>query len=330
MAAEVTCIVDTDSGAGYDYTSLNAALVGEAGGSPVVVTSPDLVTNDERLIIECRATSGSQDTAQVTVTGFTTGSDDYVVIQSSGANRHAGVLDTNLYDLWVNGGAGVSFTVSNNYTRIIGIQGGIHTYSQTFLSVPATVTNVLIDSCILRQGSGGSSTGIMLKGSDAKAVNNIIYDFVTSGIIEDYTNATYGYNNTIVNCGIGILGHSSNSMRAVNNIVQDCTTDFSSNFHSSSNYNLSDSTGSPGANSVDNSNLTFADAATDDYHLASGDTDAIGAGIGPSSDSNVPTTDIDGDTRSGTTCDIGADEYAAAGGLSIPVAMNQLRTQGIS
>jgi hypothetical protein len=38
---------------------------------------------------------------------------------------------------------------------------------------------------------------------------------------------------------------------------------------------------------------------------------AIDAGIGPGSDAAVPTTDIDGDTRSGTTCDLGADEMAS-------------------
>jgi hypothetical protein len=36
---------------------------------------------------------------------------------------------------------------------------------------------------------------------------------------------------------------------------------------------------------------------------------AYDAGVGPSVDSNVPSVDIDGDTRSGSTCDIGADEY---------------------
>ncbi len=42
--------------------------------------------------------------------------------------------------------------------------------------------------------------------------------------------------------------------------------------------------------------------------MAAGDTYAIGAGVGPSSDSVVPTDDVDGDTRSGTTCDLGFDE----------------------
>jgi len=36
-----------------------------------------------------------------------------------------------------------------------------------------------------------------------------------------------------------------------------------------------------------------------------------GAGIGPGADSTVPTTDMDGDARSGMTCDIGPDEYNA-------------------
>ena len=35
---------------------------------------------------------------------------------------------------------------------------------------------------------------------------------------------------------------------------------------------------------------------------------AYDTGIGPGSDSDIPTDDIDGQTRSGTTCDIGADE----------------------
>jgi hypothetical protein len=45
-----------------------------------------------------------------------------------------------------------------------------------------------------------------------------------------------------------------------------------------------------------------------DWHLNS-DSDARSAGIGPSSDSNVPTTDKDGVARSGTTTDIGAYMY---------------------
>jgi len=51
-------------------------------------------------------------------------------------------------------------------------------------------------------------------------------------------------------------------------------------------------------------------------------------GIGPALDSNVPTTDIVGTSRSGNTCDIGAFEYVASGGGGvsiIPIIMNHLQ-----
>jgi hypothetical protein len=59
-------------------------------------------------------------------------------------------------------------------------------------------------------------------------------------------------------------------------------------------------------------NHTFTFVSTTDFHLQSGDVGARGLGIGPSSNGAVPTTDIDGTARSGTTCDIGADEYASS------------------
>jgi len=65
MATEVTCIVDVDSGGGQHYTSLAAAIAGETGATPAVVTSANLAANDEQLTIECRATSGGTDTALV-------------------------------------------------------------------------------------------------------------------------------------------------------------------------------------------------------------------------------------------------------------------------
>jgi len=46
-------------------------------------------------------------------------------------------------------------------------------------------------------------------------------------------------------------------------------------------------------------------------HVTSGQTN--NAGVGPSSDANVSTTDIDGDSRSGSSCDIGPDEFVASG-----------------
>lgn len=64
-----------------------------------------------------------------------------------------------------------------------------------------------------------------------------------------------------------------------------------------------------GSNNLDSDPL-FVDAANGDFHLQE-TSPCIGKGIGPSTNSSVPTTDIDGDPRSGATCDIGADEFIA-------------------
>ncbi|MCX7048807.1 MAG: right-handed parallel beta-helix repeat-containing protein [Candidatus Sumerlaeota bacterium] len=49
----------------------------------------------------------------------------------------------------------------------------------------------------------------------------------------------------------------------------------------------------------------------EDYHIQPSSPNR-GAGIGPGADSSVPIADMDGDVRSGATCDIGADEYNVA------------------
>ena len=92
-----------------------------------------------------------------------------------------------------------------------------------------------------------------------------------------------------------------------------CTnSEFVGTFHASSDYNMDGSDSSaPGTNSLHAQSQSFADAANGDFHIPSADP-GIGEGVGPSVDSVVPSTDIDGHTRSGSTCDIGADEYYLA------------------
>jgi hypothetical protein len=57
----------------------------------------------------------------------------------------------------------------------------------------------------------------------------------------------------------------------------------------------------------------FADPANGDLTLLSTG-NLYQAGVGPGADSDVPVTDIEGDSRSGVSCDIGADEYVSTGG----------------
>jgi hypothetical protein len=83
--------------------------------------------------------------------------------------------------------------------------------------------------------------------------------------------------------------------------------------------NVSDDSSAGGTNSHINHTFTFVDAGAGDLHLDAADAGARGFGIGPASNGDVLTTDIDGTARSGATCDVGADEYAAGGGVNVPL-----------
>jgi hypothetical protein len=176
---------------------------------------------------------------------------------------------------------------------------------------------------VLSGTASGTPQGIQMAGGGS-VKGCAVYDF-TFGAVAcrgiTGANATADiYNNVVINCYNGIY-RASGTIKAVNNIVQDANTDYTGTFAAGSDYNIDEDGTAPGGNSV-TATLTFNNKAGDDFHLASGDTDAIGAGIGPSSDASVPTLDVDGDTRSGTTCDIGFDESVSAGVSILPFMMN--------
>jgi hypothetical protein len=134
------------------------------------------------------------------------------------------------------------------------------------------------------------------------------------------------YNCTLVNCGTGARLNSVPTLTIKNCLSDNSTTaDYNVTGGGTTANNVSSDATSPDGASYQNKTFTFEDSANDDYHLASGDTGAIGNGVGPASDSNVPTTDIDGDARSGTTCDCGYDEFVSAGGSVIPVFVNSYK-----
>jgi hypothetical protein len=81
-----------------------------------------------------------------------------------------------------------------------------------------------------------------------------------------------------------------------------------------SNTGTIDYNGYHNSGTVRGTNTTTGDPNFDSNgKLQSGTGYAIGNGIGPGSDSDIPTDDIDGDARSGSTCDLGADEWAVVG-----------------
>lgn len=189
--------------------------------------------------------------------------------------------------------------------------------------VDARASTLQIDGAVayintITNSGSGHFVSATLSGA-VEITNSIMRDFGKTGAgaaasaleINNYNANNKSINNTYIDCGDAIECVNG-TVKSRNDIFQNNTNDTTGTGTFDVDYALTDAVSIGGANSVTSTTLTFVDAANDDYHLAAGDTAAIGAGVGPATDSDVPTTDYDGDTRSGTTTDIGADLYASA------------------
>jgi len=185
-------------------------------------------------------------------------------------------------------------------------------------------------------GHDGLSTGThnaLVNGSGSPLMtvkDNCINGWTGTGIYFEYgaRAGTQVYNNTVDGCAVGFDMANDTDVTAKNNIASGNTTDWTRVSGITASHNSSTDGTHPGSNGVTG---TPSYVGSGDYHLAVGDTSWHTAGLGISSDSNVLTPDPDGDTRSGSTCSMGFDEYVSVGGgVTIPIIMNHLRNQGIA
>lgn len=141
--------------------------------------------------------------------------------------------------------------------------------------------------------------------------NNIAYGaYMDVGFRMD--NGPYMYNCTAYGCGVGVQkGDAAATYRNIISVGNG--TDFDGSFGTEADYCVATGT-APGTHSLSGktaaNQFVSTTAGSEDFNLKAG-ADAIGAGIGPSSDGNVPTTDIVGTARSGATTDMGAFKYIA-------------------
>jgi len=183
---------------------------------------------------------------------------------------------------------------------------------------PTGTPDLTIKNCIFR---GGTQTtpednwAIFTNGSPSTTtiINCLFYDFptVNTSMRVIWTNSTGHifnfFNNTMVG---GYYFWRAIVVNAYNNIIQgavDCCLNVTFLNEDGNIANTSEFSGASSHNSV---SVSFFNAEGKDYHLSSTDTYALDGGVSDPG-SGLYSTDIDGDTRSGTW-DIGADEYVSA------------------
>lgn len=296
-------------------------------------------TTGDDAVGECYADSDFSSEGTLTITGGTTSGLNSVTLTAATSDRHTGVANTGVRFL-MSGSILLSVPsgFDNKYTFEfieVDFQGGAFKFS----AVTSSAGNVgILQNCIIHDSTVATAM-IEANTRDLLVRNNIVYDYTRTsgdirGIYLDADRTSGGcFNNTVYGIvadsgtayGIRINTNSANGS-CKNNLsmgVNGSTAGFAFSFGGTatdSDYNLSDDDTSDdggGANNIINATDTnqFVSIASRDFHLISG-ADAIDSGIGPGADADIPTGDIDGDVRSGATCDIGADEFISAGGGS--------------
>lgn len=316
--AESTFQVDPDNSGGTDYISLNAYESTEQA---------NLTTASDNHVVTHLSSSGTADTTGVTFDGWVMDYDAGETVVINGETSVTG-WDTSISRLEVTDA--IAFYNQEDAVIVNNMQIGVvrsTTGTTTVVAIDSTGNSdtdggTTLDGCRIRTSGSANDGYIILHAAGFNTPfllvqNCLIYgaaSTATSTIRINYTSLTATfYNNTILGaCGRG-LWNQNGTVKAVNNIVNDhSSTDFDGTF-TSSNYNASEDTTSPGANSVDSFSGTFTNKTNFDLSLdAANDTAVDDEGIGPSSDANVPTADFAGNTRSGTTCSIGALELTAS------------------
>lgn len=311
----------------HTWSTLSAAIAGASG----LIGTTDLTAANVVLNIPCYYDSAA-DTTAVTVSGYTTSSTNYIRIytpsststEANNSQRAMGKWDSTKYTLNVTSYQTDLILITSGDVRIDGLQlDGTGNTINSAIEYAGNSTFHLSNSIIRSQFY---TNGLLVDSASNPTVdiwNNIIYGMPDGILLQTYNSPTVViYNNTIYNCsGYGIYDDDDPGpiIIAKNNIAYKNGTDYSATFNSASTNNLSKDATAPAYNTYyRNKTLTFVNttAGSEDFHLSSTDTAAIGAGANLTSDSNLPfSTDIDGQTRppagSATSWDIGADQVTA-------------------
>ena len=328
----------------HDYTTLLAARNAMYAAYPNITADngtggPGIM----QFVISGTWSSAESLGSGVTVdfSAFTTSVADYIEVYATGVAATPGYYSTGAYRLESADYGGNNIRACR-YFRIHNMQIKKISASETAkYALYGFYGNVAGDIRIYKNVIAGnfSSSGTGCQGVHVDAnwgtaptvyiFNNVIQDCINGS---DSTACGIGvpsasanqhiYNNTFKNCYSGIINSNSGTV-AINNLFSGCqdSANATGTFSAGTDYNLTDSataigyTVTGGGNSHDQVNHAVSFVSASDFHLAS----ALGHGVSDPG-SGLFSDDIDGVTRSGTW-DNGADQYVAAGGGDVSLAL---------
>lgn len=299
--------VVTVAPADEDYTTVEAALDDN---------EQDLTSLAKRMVIQITGDwSGGEDTDGVTTAGYTNPTSDYYIyIYTDSEARHDGKWNANKYILKY---AFIAIFNSVDYTRIEGLQINHTANDADRYGILSTSANVTIAYCIIKATEAPSANlrGIVTTGAGGEKYiyNTIIYDYSVENfgiamVIGGCDSCLFVYNNTMINCDLGISG-SFDDVTAINNLFSGVVHRTNiTQLAAGSDYNTTDSSSfeysvDGGGNDHDSVDATITFEGAEDFHITSNQN--TGSDL-----SGIFTDDIDGDTRS--AWNRGADEFVGA------------------
>lgn len=314
MATEV---ISTIRSSGGDYTSLSSWEAGE---------QKNLVTADEISTAECYNDWPSGLSDEVNITGWTTDSTRYCKITVAFGHRHDGTPQSGFYIK--KGTTGSSLLLNQQTGSVFEWLDGEQTTASSR------------KYCFRTFGAGARFINCIGKnaGTDQAAFATNVTGLVLRCCLAysswtgfENSSGTVAQNCVAANCTRGFGGSGGNGV-ATNCVAYSNTTNWYSGWGASgfgsNNATSSASDDAPGGSSVWNvASSDFANAAGNDFHLASGSA-LIGAGANLYS---TFTTDIDGDTwPSSGAWDIGFDYYVASSSLPTltNITLSNITTSG--
>ena len=324
-----TGTTDAIAGVNRAYATLNEAMLAEAS---------DLVTNDERLVFYCAASTGQPDPDRAQIVGFDVDETHFITVTTTAANAISGMypLEADCKYRMETSNANNVLKVSEAYTVVRGIavrNTKLDSGGNAGIDIGAYANNAVIDACVVNmptntaganrgieyyQASGGP-TNVVFKNNICYAggIGNCFYVFGDTGSVALYNNTAIlsvaSINGIIYR--YGDINDNGFEITMKNNIAKLYSTGtcyeqllYEPVLTSGNNYSSDDT--APDGPPFQNKTFSFWNEGASDYHLDFGNDEsgAIGGGVDILSE---VATDVDLDVRS-TPLDAGADQYPSA------------------